>query len=167
MNPSCKRVEPFAPRRGTPLLGTRVFDLLAIDPGQHAGWALFADTRLAACGLGSPLAEHVRRVVIELPQVYPRHPVPPNDLITLAFLAGRYAGASAGEVFTVSPHQWKGNLPKDVCAARVRARLSPEERAVVDAVDVPEKQRHNVLDAVGIGLFALNRNGPGPSNGGA
>lgn len=159
MNAVCKRVEPFPPRRGTPLVDTCVFDLLAIDPGAHTGWALFVDgaggARLRACGLGSPLAEHVLQVVIEFPWVYPAHPVPPNDLVTLAFLAGRYAGALTGEVYTVFPHQWKGNLPKDVCAARVRARLSPEERAIVDACDVPEKQRHNVMDAIGIGLFFL------------
>ncbi len=152
-----KRVEPFATRRGTPLLHAQVFDLLAIDPGEHTGWAAFESDKLVACGLGSALAEHVRKVVIELPQVYPQHPVPPQDLIALAFLAGRYAGASAGEVYTVFPHQWKGNMPKDVCAARVRFNLLPGERAIVDAIDVPKGQKHNVMDAIGIGLHAVGR----------
>ena len=149
-----KRIEPFAPRRGTPL--PTAFDLLAIDPGEHTGWAAF-DTTLIACGLGDPPVSKARCLVIELPQVYPSHPVPPNDLVTLAFLAGRYVGAR--EAFAVFPRQWKGNLPKGACAARVRAKLSPEERAVVDecACKVPEKQMHNVMDAVGIGLFAEGR----------
>jgi hypothetical protein len=149
-----KPVEPFAARRGTPLHGS--FDLCAIDPGACTGWAAF-DGVLVACGTGNPPVDRATRVVIELPQVYPRQKVPPNDLITLAFLAGRYAGASVNEGFTVLPHQWKGNLPKDVCAAWVRARLSPAERAIVDMCNVPDKQKHNVVDAIGIGLFALGR----------
>ncbi len=147
-------VEPFAKRRGTPLLRTSV--LLAIDPGVHTGWALF-DEKLLGCGLGDPPTEFALRVVIEIPQVYPAHPVPPNDLITLAFLAGRYAGCATCEVFTVFPHQWKGNLSKEVCGARVRFRLSSEERKVVDELKVPVKQLHNAMDAIGIGLFALGR----------
>ena len=165
-----KFVEPFAPRRGTPL-PPGGFDLLAIDPGAHTGWAAFGCAhytgdaglnRLLACGSGSPTLEFAARVVIELPQIYPSHPVPPNDIITLAFLAGRYAGAAMPgvEVSTVFPHQWKGNLPKDVCAARVRAKLSLAERAIVDACDAPKGQMHNVLDAIGIGLFAEGRFAP-------
>ena len=151
---SLTRVEPFAKRRGTPLLRTSV--LLAIDPGTHTGWALF-DEKLLGCGLGDPPTELALRVVIEIPQIYPGHPVPPNDLITLAFLAGRYAGRATCEVSTVFPHQWKGNLSKENCAARVRFRLSPEEKEVVDVLDIPAKQLHNVMDAIGIGLFALGR----------
>jgi len=164
-----KRVEPFAERRGTPL-NFNFIELLAIDPGEHTGWAVYGSlsvygplSRLLACGLGMPPVEAAARVVIELPQVYPQHPVPPNDLITLAFLAGRYAGKTKqdAEVSTVFPHQWKGNLPKDVCAARVRMKLTPEERDVADAAfkegRIPAAQRHNVMDAVGIGLSALGR----------
>jgi hypothetical protein len=159
LNAAFKRVEPFAKRRGTPLPVQR-FELLAIDPGEHTGWAVFCDKKLLGCGLGEPPIERVDRIVIELPQVYPLQPVPPNDLITLAFLAGRYAGVAATvEVSTVLPHQWKGNMPKEACAARVRHALSPEERAVEDAcaAGVPEKQMHNVKDAIGIGLFASGR----------
>ena len=157
-----KLVEPFAKRRGTPLPVGLSFVLLAIDPGASTGWGVFDKTQLLGCGLGDPHVERAARIVIELPQVYPQQPVPPNDLITLAFLAGRYAGAAMGgsvgvAVSTVFPHQWKGNLPKDLCAIRVRAALTPAERTIVDAIDVPEKQRHNVMDAIGIGLFTLGR----------
>jgi len=165
-----KLVEPFAKRRGTPLPvgGSHArFVLLAIDPGEHTGWAVYeAEKNLIGCGLGDPHADRADLIVIELPQVYPMQQVPPNDLIVLAFLAGRYAGvgeSSTGpakgpaEVHTVLPHQWKGNLPKDLCAIRVRAALTPAERTIVDAIDVPEKKRHNVMDAIGIGLFTLGR----------
>jgi hypothetical protein len=136
----------------------KYFQLLAIDPGTHTGWALFGGrNQLIACGLGDPPVERAVSVVIEIPQIYPQHPVPPNDLITLAFLAGRYVGRATCEVSTVFPHQWKGNLSKENCAARVRFRLSPEEKEVVDVLDIPAKQLHNVMDAIGIGLFALGR----------
>lgn len=148
-------VKPFAKRRGTPVPDGRCDYLLAIDPGAHTGWALF-DLALVACGLGEPPFDRAIRVVIELPQVYPSHPVPPNDLITLSFLAGRYAGRARAvcEVVTVFPHEWKGNLRKDVCAARVMHHLSSTEREIVRACDAPKGQMNNVLDAIGIGLFA-------------
>jgi len=149
-----KLVEPFGKHRGTPLPvdGSHArFELLAIDPGEHTGWAVYdVEKQLIGCGLGDPNAERADLIVIELPQVYPMQQVPPNDLIALAFMAGRYAGVGASskkgaaEVYTVLPHQWKGNLSKDICAIRVRAALLPAERAVVDAADVPEKQRHNM-----------------------
>lgn len=163
---SLKLVEPFGKRRGTSLwAGFPAFVLLAIDPGDRAtGWAVYdAEKSLIGCGLGDPHAERADLIVIELPQVYPQQQVPPNDLIALAFLAGRYAGVGMGstkgpaEVYTVLPHEWKGNLPKDLCAIRVRAALMPAERNVVDACELPEKQRHNMLDAIGIGLFTLGR----------
>jgi hypothetical protein len=155
-----KRVEPFAARRGTSLPVGRPFALLAIDPGEHTGWAVFDVIGvLIGCGLGDPHVERAARVVIELPQVYPQQQVPPNDLIALAFLAGRYASKAGdgAEISTILPHQWKGNMPKDVCAARVRFKLAPEEKAVVDAISVPKGQKHNVMDAIGIGLFASGR----------
>lgn len=172
--------EPKLPWRPCPESGRRTgatcperaplpeFDLLAVDPGLHTGWAAFAASGgvggalslggdLVACGLGDPPCESAPSLVIEVPQVYPRQRVPPNDLITLAFQAGRYAGRAAGEVHEVRPHQWKGNLPKDVCEARVRAALSEAERAVLDAARAPAGHRHDVADAVGIGLFFLCR----------
>jgi hypothetical protein len=154
LNASCKLVSELAPRRGQGVFGCD----LAIDPGTHTGWACFVENKLETCGLGAPLLD-VRRIVIEIPQVYPAHPVPPNDLVTLAFLAGRYVGGArvGAEVYTVFPHQWKGNLSKEACAARVRFRLSAEEKKVVDDLRVPAKQLHNVMDAIGIGLFALGR----------
>jgi len=151
----CVTVKPFATRKGTPLL-LDVYALLAIDPGEHTGWAVFDGACLWGCGSGDPPVERAKRAVIELPQVYPSHPVPPNDLITLAFLAGRYAGRGA-DVSTVFPHQWKGNLPKDVCAARVRAKLSAREREIIGRCGVTEKQLHNVMDAIGVGLFSMGR----------
>jgi hypothetical protein len=152
LSSSFHRIAPFAPRKGTPLL-LDVYILLAIDPGVHTGWAVFDEVSLLGCGAGDPPVERAKSVVIELPQVYPSHPVPPNDLVTLAFMAGRYV-ARAAEAFTVFPHQWKGNLKKDVCAVRVRSHLSAKEREIVGRCGVTESQMHNTMDAIGVGLFS-------------
>jgi hypothetical protein len=157
-----KRVLPHAPRRGTLIpLQNNAFDL-SIDPGESTGWALFqhGGGRLVACGGGEPpFGEDISldNTAIELPQSYPGSPVPPQDLITLAFLAGQYARAAGDNVFVCFPHAWKGNLDKDVCGGRVMKNLSLEERAIVAACKehVPAKQMHNVLDAIGVGLVAF------------
>jgi hypothetical protein len=136
------------------------FDFLAVDPGTHTGWAAFYGARLVECGLGDPPVERSAHMIIEVPQVYPQHPVPPNDLILLAFTAGRYAGRAKGVVTIVFPHAWKGNLPKDVCAARVRAKLSLDEQKIVDKCGAAKSYMHNVMDAVGIGLYFLQGKRP-------
>ena len=149
------------PRRGSVVPQGKMD--LAIDPGvRGTGWALFSTTSgalLEACGGGMPPFEHARRVVIELPQVYPYDPVPPNDLITLACLVGRYATAAtaleATEVYLIRPHAWKGTMPKQVCTSRIRFRMRPEEVAMAEGCGVPAGQLHNTLDAVGIGLVVF------------
>jgi hypothetical protein len=154
----------FAPRRGLVAM-TSGWNDLAIDPGKHTGWALFAvavpSGPLVACGTGEPPFDTaLRNVMIELPQNYPSNPVPPQDLITLAFLAGRYANAARGDasvVHTIFPHEWKGNLPKPVCEARVRARLTPGELGIVAALEAPKGEMNNVWDAIGIGLVAFRK----------
>jgi hypothetical protein len=102
----------------------------------------------------------VRVVVIEKPQIYPNSPVPPNDIITLTLQAGRYLGIAEqmgiAILRTVLPKSWKGQLPKGVCAGRIISRLSSEELLVLKAAEskLPAGKRHNLIDAVGIGLYA-------------
>jgi hypothetical protein len=154
-----KTVEPFLARKGTdiPYHCRR----LAIDPGKNStGWAVFDHVGLlVACGLHYPPLLIALDLAIEVPQVYPRSPVPPNDLITLAFLAGRYAGEAKCLTRYVWPHEWKGSLSKEVCARRVLKRLRPEERLIVKQCEkiVAKKKMHNVLDAIGIGKYFWGR----------
>jgi hypothetical protein len=101
-------------------------------------------------------------VWIESQVIYPHSKADPNDILTLAREAGRVAGSCAAAGATVrwvKPAEWKGQLPKDVCHRRVRALLTDEERAILtrDCRGMPASKRHNVLDAVGIGLWALGR----------
>ena len=59
----------------------------------------------------------------------------------------------------VSPAAWKGQVPKKIHHPRILRSLSEVEREIVlDVLDLlPASTRHNVLDAVGIGLWALKR----------
>lgn len=83
-----------------------------------------------------------------------------NDLIDLTaascLLAGRI---NPRELRFVTPHEWKGTTPKEICEARALAKLREKERQLLWAylADVPPSLRHNLWDALGIGLFALGR----------
>jgi hypothetical protein len=159
---------------------------LSIDPGEHIGWALWdwgssardweSSALLYGCGVGDPSylstdkwesVRHEDKVrilecVIEMPQVYPRsRGVPPNDIVKLAFTAGRLAETmwlrSLGGVRTMTPHEWKGVMPKDVCRGRILAHLSQEEMSIFTKAceSFPKGQQHDVVDAIGIGLVAF------------
>jgi hypothetical protein len=141
--------------------------LIAIDPGADAGWAVFDERlRLVSCGLGAPHTEGlaVRKAIIEKPMIYPggKQKARPADIITLAVRAGESGGLlrSAGvDVQYVEPFRWKGSVPKDVCHARIWGKLTDVERGIVDSAGkgIAPSKRHNILDAVGIGLFGVGR----------
>lgn len=164
-------LEPHKPRRGTVPSGTTTTRYaLSIDPGVDTGWALWSWPlcQLISAGIGHPPVELAYRLAVEKPQVYPQSPVPPNDLITLAMKAGRYVGAFEGatappslllETITVLPHEWKGNIPKDICEARIRRALTiPELHVATSAeLEVPKSLRNNMWDAIGIGLFVWRK----------
>ena len=159
--------------------------MVAIDPGlRHCGVAVSLDGNLVACALianpdkrgrnaeaWSSMAKAVRawallhgpfdRARSETPQVYqPGHHggkrIDPGDLLQLQGVVGALSMAFDG-LETVQPYQWKGQLPKEVCVGRVRARLSPEELAILDGCGCAPSLQHNVADAVGILLDALGR----------
>jgi hypothetical protein len=154
--------------------GARV-NLLTIDPGADQGWGLFENGLLYTCGLGDPWAGlytlvHGRPdlLVIECPQVYPRSKkrVDPNRLIVLARRVGRAedrAELLRIPVELVFPRAWKGTVDGDVMIERIRSRLSAAELALVDGAlgpkgkPVAKGKLHNVIDAVGLGLWKLGR----------
>lgn len=90
------------------------------------------------------------------------HATDPNDLLPLVGV-GAAIGALFPDVKIVRyyPDEWKGQLPKIAMNMRAMGRLSPAERARVDAADPdpakPKAKGHNVWDAVGIGLHHLGR----------
>jgi len=146
--------------------------VIAIDPGKCAGWARFDDAtkRLVACGLyqwreKDALPPRDGVTIVELPRVYPagRQPVPPNDLITLAYRAGLLARAVAqdGCIETVYPHEWKKQVPDEILYSRILRELEESERKVIEAAGCAKSTKHNMLDAVGIGLVKVGRALPG------
>lgn len=113
-----------------------------------------------------------RVIALEWPQIYraTKSAGDPNDLPGLAGVGMAFAGilalAMAGRDQTAivqswKPGEWAGQLPKaktgnawdNPRGQRIKSRLSAEE---ILAAGGPKAQ-HDILDAVGIGLFALNR----------
>lgn len=137
--------------------------LLAIDPGLAMGWAVFLrepKIQLVRCGLNDLPADYYSTdpVVIECPQFYKTSN--PTAIAGLLRLVGRLeerVTQAGGTVKLVSPHQWKGNVAKPVMLARIVSKLTPAELGVLDRCGVSKGKRHNVVDAIGIGLHALGR----------
>ncbi len=151
--------------------------LMSIDPGKGVcGWAKFQDSngRLLACGLvrGKTFGDmsfeikrtlgntYVDRLVVEKPQVYQQRmwKGDPNDLIDVAIVGGMAAQAIDFGIFEdVTPRKWKGTRPKKVCNKLTLDTLDDGELEVYRSIDVFASLRHNVLDAIGIGLWRLGR----------
>lgn len=155
--------------------------LIAIDPSLRAsGWAYFEDGELVTGGvattrksmsvyclftaLSSVLSREVSGridvLVAEWPQVYvgARSKGDPNDLLWLtAVLGSAVAEVAPQEVILYKPAEWKGQVDKRVHNIRVMARLESKELAIVKNVAVTESLRHNMIDAIGIGLKYLKR----------
>lgn len=145
--------------------------LIAIDPGEQTGWAIFkAGGELHSCGLFTSALDLyakvglVSKAIIEIPQIYPKDPVPPNDLIKLALTAGGYKlelERHGVRVETVKPREWKGQVPKAIHHKRIAAALRTDETMVVQhkLSCIAKSYQHNVWDAIGLGMWWLKKNG--------
>lgn len=92
-------------------------------------------------------------VVVECPVVYPRGAgkgEDPNDLIQVALSAGACMAACMHSV-TVTPGEWKGQVPKNIHHRRIEPQLTEAMRRDINSV--PAILRHNVLDAIALGLW--------------
>jgi hypothetical protein len=127
----------------------------SIDDWRSMAWGVFYAVHFPSSG----------DAVIEIPQVYRRGPGDPNDLVTLAGVAGAIATVVPPVIHlhSVVPAEWKGQVPKPKRASdpyiiedRVRARLSPEELSRVQLPSARSLQ-HNVWDACGLGMWHLGR----------
>lgn len=80
----------------------------------------------------------------------------PNDLLPLAFVSGGICAlVDAEEVRNPSPKEWTGSVKKAVRHQRLLARMSAEDRALVEGLTCSNRLAHNAVDAIGLGLFAL------------
>lgn len=138
--------------------------LIAIDPGESAGLALFEADALVRVELVSSAVANGWTwdgpcglpVVCEVPEHYRGSTVRVRDLLTLTFTAGFLSkSVHPARVSKVFPREWKGQRPKAVDNAYTLRLLTAAEARVVHAT--PKSTQHNILDAVGIGLWALGR----------
>jgi hypothetical protein len=145
--------------------------IIAIDPGEVTGWAVFLDGKLAALGVAAPggnvLDQYLMRhsalapiVVIEEPRVVPGTPSA-RDIVRLSMTAGRWlerAYLVAGvDAELVTPSAWKGQVPKQIHHKRIVAALDADELRRVEALRCAASKVHNAIDAVGLGLWRLAR----------
>lgn len=148
-------------------------ETLSIDPGKRSiAWALWVHGWLKGCGyLSHKEAEwfsETKRMffglmsrlgtpdvaVVELPRIYPKdRSKRPNDCIDLSAITGLCGTYSKEKSVLVHPQEWKGQLPKNVSRSRIMRVLNPAEKTIAEAfVD-----NHNVMDAIGIGLWFHKR----------
>lgn len=139
--------------------------MLTVDPGAFTGWAVFGGSELVRCGCVTPnnwayLAEvvipswKIVDALIEEPTIYPHSKASPVSIMALQLKVGELKGRfeSVGcRVELVQPRTWKRQAPKQIHNARTFGTLTFEERVLVQGV------RHDVLDAVGLGLWKLGR----------
>lgn len=144
--------------------------LVAIDPGvKNLAWAEYHGGRLSECGLSRAESAELHAAalvnmagpdVLVLEQMVPRDIPNAADLIAVSHTGAYVAGVlRPRELRYPTAQQWKGSVPKRIHHARIAQILSPAERAVVAwvAVRVPSSLLHNVWDAVGLGLWGLDR----------
>ena len=138
---------------------------ISVDPGTRAhGVAQWDGARLEWAGLvrsnaatlgerAEWLAEKVPPgpLVCEIPQDRGQDRVPPADLVALGVCVGALV-PGRGHARLGTPAGWKGTVPKRQHQESILAILSQGELAALGG-----ERDHNVLDAVGIGLWALGR----------
>jgi hypothetical protein len=137
--------------------------MIAVDPGNSTGIAVFANDHLTHVWHVSDMGEaeimaplEGERVIIERPTIYPKMRVPPNDILTLAIRVGRYQEwyeSQGARVTLVEPRTWKGQVPKPIHHKRILAKLFTNELRALGEY----RTQIDVLDAVGLGLWALKR----------
>jgi hypothetical protein len=148
-------------------------NITAADPGKrYAGGAHFQGGALIAGRLFKAQSKSQARGVVEIGTAmsleYPdtdtvyvekptirrqvRQPGDPNDVADLNLTNGAILMAfPQARHETVLVNVWKGSVPKEIMNRRVLERLTAEELSRLTT------KNHNVLDAVGIGLWALGR----------
>lgn len=142
--------------------------LYAVDSGEHSGLACFDDGRLVYAYRTSVIVPTAARVnfqaaVVEIPD---RVKVNPKSIIKLAVNAGRWLqtfgfACPTANVAAVEASAWKASTDPDVLAKRILACLTDEECAVIPKTRSALGYDHNVIDAIGLGLWRLGRMGRG------
>ena len=143
--------------------------MLSVDPGtKDMGWALWQGDRMVRCGIARgqdwieavlnmpPLT--VGQLFIEDQQIYRNSRINAHSLLSVARVVGAVVFYyNTPLTVLVLPRAWKGQLPKEVCGRRTISKLDPAEQAVLGKTNYAKSIRHNLIDAIGIGLWGLGR----------
>jgi hypothetical protein len=79
-------------------------------------------------------------------------------LIAVTRMAGRVT--AKGVYIPITPEAWKGQVPKAVHQrTRILPRLSESDVAKLHMACPKKSEMHNLVDAVGLGLWYLDMNG--------
>lgn len=149
-------------------------DIITVDPGVHFfAFARFENRVLVDCNFLATKNlfsyKHFFNfncdMIIEKPQIYEQRlqKGDPNDLINLAIFCGklevflRLTCRKIKKLDYIYPAAWKGQTPKTIMLRRIQKKLSVYEAALVDYLGLPKSKKHNVIDAVGIGLNYYGR----------
>lgn len=97
---------------------------------------------------------------LESPIIYPRYSqrIDTRSLDNIHFLNGMLSERfNPRELLTPTPYQWKQNKPKDTHREEILAALDQNSKCILTAAlkQIPRSKWHNVIDAVGLGLYAL------------
>lgn len=145
--------------------------VVGIDPGETTGFAWFVGDQLSRA-FAWPFSEFIAAppfteresmdVVIEMPKWRPHSHEEIDDLIGVAEKVGRieqFYVMQRKRVRLVWPNIWKGSVPKAVHNERVLRALRPAEVELLPRRPRSKKNPydHNMVDAVGIGLWKLGR----------
>jgi len=149
--------------------------LISIDPGRKTGLAVFQNGTLENCMLydasdyrtfALALLDTMEQyepdsMIVEIPRVYQQRfwKGDPNKLIILTKIAGIAIGlfSTVCPVNEVFPQKWKGQRTKAADNRYTENCLECEELVILDKKKLPKSYKHNVLDAIGIGLWFLGR----------
>lgn len=142
--------------------------LLAVDPGKNSGFATF-DARGMLQDFGCAPPEVLKRkmhivprnLIIEIPEVYAGGKANANNLITLAIRIGgliEFFESRRAKVTKVLPKNWKGNTPKLIFCNRVYEKLYHGHKEKI--LTFPVSKRHDVLDAIGLGMWYFDQQEP-------
>jgi hypothetical protein len=149
--------------------------IMAIDPGEDTGISFFEHSNLVSANLirvtfggDDQTFEQIHSLILhykptkgilEMPRIYPYQKAEPNRILSLAVKTGMALAAMRHgkvNVDLVNPHDWKGTVPKKIHNQRVLNALTEKEKELLEKIQ-PASKRHNVIDAIGLGLWYLKR----------
>lgn len=132
--------------------------LASVDPGaDYYAISYFENGRLIRVAM-QPTNVNIDgadELAIERMRMQPGPLAQQNDVLDVAQSAGWVARSAECPVTWYAPHQWKGSVPKTTHQEKIKACLDFREKALIE--HLPKTKLKHILDAVGIGLFHLNR----------